>query len=50
MFGIIESLNLGTSSGIVLYEITRQRREFQNRLKARIVAKKQTKRAVAPAV
>jgi tRNA (guanosine-2'-O-)-methyltransferase len=28
MFGIIESLNLGTSSGIVLYEITRQRREF----------------------
>jgi tRNA (guanosine-2'-O-)-methyltransferase len=40
MFGIIESLNLGTSSGIVLYEITRQRREFQNKLKARIAAKK----------
>jgi tRNA (guanosine-2'-O-)-methyltransferase len=40
MFGIIESLNLGTSSGIVLYEITRQRREFQNRLKAKIAAKK----------
>lgn len=28
MYGIIESLNLGTSSGIVLYEITRQRRKF----------------------
>ncbi len=28
MFGIIESLNLGTSSGIVLYEITKQRREY----------------------
>lgn len=43
MFGIIESLNLGTSSGIVLYEITRQRREFQNRLKAKIAAKKGAK-------
>lgn len=31
MFGMIESLNLGTSSGIVLYEITKQRREYQNR-------------------
>ena len=40
MFGIIESLNLGTSSGIVLYEITKQRRGFQDRLKARIAAKK----------
>lgn len=29
MYGIIESLNLGTSSGIVLYEITKQRREFK---------------------
>jgi tRNA (guanosine-2'-O-)-methyltransferase len=28
MSGIIESLNLGTSTGIVLYEITKQRREF----------------------
>ncbi|BFM09149.1 TrmH family RNA methyltransferase [Halioxenophilus aromaticivorans] len=28
MYGIIESLNLGTSSGIVLYEITKQRRAF----------------------
>ena len=27
MFGMIESLNLGTTSGIVLYEITKQRRE-----------------------
>ncbi len=30
MTGIIESLNLGTSTGIVLYEITKQRREFLN--------------------
>ena len=29
MYGIIESLNLGTSSGIVLYEIAKQRRIFQ---------------------
>jgi tRNA (guanosine-2'-O-)-methyltransferase len=29
MFGMIESLNLGTSSGIVLYEIAKQRREYQ---------------------
>lgn len=28
MFGIIESLNLGTSSGIVLYEVAKQRREY----------------------
>ena len=28
MCGIIESLNLGTCSGIVLYEITKQRRNF----------------------
>lgn len=45
MFGIIESLNLGTSSGIVLYEITKQRRAFQARLKAKIAAKKQLKSA-----
>lgn len=49
MFGIIESLNLGTSSGIVLYEITRQRREFQNRLKAKIAAKKSAKKSASPA-
>lgn len=30
MSGIIESLNLGTTTGIVLYEITRQRREFKS--------------------
>lgn len=28
MFGMIESLNLGTTSGIVLYEVTRQRRQY----------------------
>jgi len=49
MFGIIESLNLGTSSGIVLYEITRQRREFQNKLKAKIAANKSAKRTAPPA-
>jgi len=36
MYGIIESLNLGTSSGIVLYEITKQRREFQFNIKKKI--------------
>lgn len=30
MFGMIESLNLGTTSGIVFYEITKQRREYQS--------------------
>lgn len=35
MFGMIESLNLGTSSGIVLYEITKQRREYQSRYRLR---------------
>jgi len=40
MYGIIESLNLGTSSGIVLYEITKQRRAFQFDLKKKIAAKK----------
>jgi tRNA (guanosine-2'-O-)-methyltransferase len=29
MFGMIESLNLGTTSGIVLYEVTKQRRDYQ---------------------
>jgi len=33
MFGMIESLNLGTTSGIVLYEVTKQRREYQRRYK-----------------
>jgi tRNA (guanosine-2'-O-)-methyltransferase len=40
MYGIIESLNLGTSSGIVLYEITKQRRAFQLNLKKKIAAKR----------
>jgi tRNA (guanosine-2'-O-)-methyltransferase len=33
MFGTIESLNLATTSGIVLYEITKQRREYQTKYK-----------------
>jgi tRNA (guanosine-2'-O-)-methyltransferase len=32
---MIESLNLGTSSGIVLYEVTKQRREYQSKYKKR---------------
>lgn len=35
MFGMIESLNLGTSSGIVLYEVTKQRRDYASRFKKR---------------
>ena len=35
MLGMIESLNLGTTSGIVLYEITKQRREYQRMYKHR---------------
>lgn len=35
MFGMIESLNLGTSSGIVLYEVAKQRREYQSRYEKR---------------
>lgn len=30
MFGMIDSLNLGTCSGIVLYEVTKQRRAYQS--------------------
>lgn len=33
MFGIVESLNLATSTGIVLYEVGRQRREFEKKRK-----------------
>ena len=33
MFGMIESLNLGTTSGIVLYEVTKQRRKYQENYK-----------------
>jgi tRNA (guanosine-2'-O-)-methyltransferase len=35
MFGMIESLNLGTSSGIVLYEVAKQRREYQSKFSLR---------------
>ncbi len=35
MFGMIESLNLGTTSGIVLYEVTKQRRDYQTRYRKR---------------
>lgn len=35
MFGMIESLNLGTSSGIVLYEIAKQRRAYQSKYRKR---------------
>lgn len=35
MFGMIESLNLGTSSGIVLYEVTKQRRDYQSKYRRR---------------
>lgn len=35
MFGMIESLNLGTSSGIVLYEVARQRRDYQSKYRRR---------------
>jgi len=33
MYGMIESLNLGTSTGIVLYEVTKQRRAYQKKFK-----------------
>ncbi|WP_199252594.1 TrmH family RNA methyltransferase [Chachezhania sediminis] len=35
MFGMIESLNLATCSGIVLYEVTRQRRAYQSQFRRR---------------
>lgn len=35
MFGMIESLNLGTSSGIVLYEVAKQRRAYQSKYRKR---------------
>jgi len=35
MFGMVESLNLGTCSGIVLYEVTKQRREYQSKYRHR---------------
>ena len=36
MFGMIESLNLATTTGIVLYEVTKQRREYQAKYKRAI--------------
>lgn len=33
MYGMVESLNLGTTTGIVLYEIAKQRRAYQGRFK-----------------
>lgn len=35
MFGMIESFNLGTTSGIVLYEVTKQRREYMRKYSKR---------------
>lgn len=35
MFGMIESLNLATSSGIVLYEVTKQRRDYASKFRLR---------------
>jgi tRNA (guanosine-2'-O-)-methyltransferase len=40
LFGVIESLNLGTSSGVVLYEVVKQRREFQIRHYQKLQAKR----------
>ncbi len=37
MLGMIESLNLGTTSGIALYEITKPRREYQRIYKYKII-------------
>ena len=42
MFGMIESLNLATSSGIVLYEVTKQRRAYQYE----VVRRRQSKKPV----
>ena len=44
MCGIIESLNLGTSSGIVLYEVATQRRKFQFDLKQKVTPNKARKK------
>jgi len=42
MFGMIESLNLGTTSGIVLYEITKQRRAFKERKNEKVHIARET--------
>jgi tRNA (guanosine-2'-O-)-methyltransferase len=44
MAGIIESLNLGSSSAIVLYEIIKQRRAYQHSRKACIPVRQVVKR------
>jgi len=33
MYGMIESLNLATTTGIVMYEVTKQRRQYQKKYK-----------------
>ena len=35
MYGMVESLNLGTTSGIILYEVTKQRRAYQAKFRKR---------------
>jgi len=35
MYGFVDSLNIGTSTGIVLYEVTKQRREYQSKYRLR---------------
>lgn len=35
MFGMVESLNLGTSSGIILCEVARQRRAYQSQFRSK---------------
>ncbi len=35
MFGMIESMNLATSSGIILYEVAKQRRAYQSQYRRR---------------
>lgn len=47
MFGMIESLNLGTTSGIVLYEVTKQRRAYQSQYRKRYKRKPIAKAAEA---
>lgn len=37
MYGMIESLNLGTTTGIVLHEITKQRREYSRKAQSETV-------------
>lgn len=39
MCGIIESLNLGTTTGIVLYEIAKQRHEYMKRKQQKLLCK-----------